>query len=181
MKISAIITAIGLWLAVSAAAQGSSSSKRAGAEGSSKTPFTQIRSLANELQGNADKLGDLMTIYRSLLEQRPQSEGRSPEQKKAHDEQLAKWSAAVERHLTRIEKTRVVVVETMQRLDQAAKGQNLPTSLAKDVANARNEADAQRAAADQALKSKPKLAPKRAKPAPKNDEPAPPLTDDLDL
>lgn len=181
MKISAITMAIGLSLAASAAAQDSANSKRASPGASSKTPFTQVRSLANELQGSAEKLGDLMSIYRSLLDQRPQSAGGSPEQKKAHDEQFAKWSAAVERHLTRIEQTRGVVVETMQRLDQAAKGQNLPTSLAKDVANARNEADAQRSAADQALKSKPKLAPKRGKPAPKHEEPAPPLDDDLDL
>lgn len=180
MKTSAITMVIGLALAAGAAAQGSTSSKRS-PEASSKSPLSQIRSLANELQGHADKLGDMMTIYHSLLEQRPDRNGGSPEQKKAHDEQLAKWSAAVARHVTRIEAERASVIDVMQRLDQAIKGQTLPTALAKDVANARNEATAQRSAAEHAIKAKPKDTSKAAKPAPRNDEPAPSLDDDLDL
>lgn len=178
MRTSAIIMASCLSFAASAAAQGG---ERTSPESSSKSPLAQVRSLANALQGHTEKLADLVSIYRSMLEQRPQSRGKSPEQKKAYDEEFAKWSGAVERQLTRIEQTRTLVVDTLQALDQAAKSQPLPTSLAKDVANAHNEASAQRSAADQALKSKPKLAPKHAKSEPKNEGPAPPLDDDLDL
>jgi hypothetical protein len=80
--------------------------------------------------------------------------------------------------MRRVDAARAQVVETKQRLDQAATGQ-LPTGLAKDVANARNEADAQRTAAEQALaKNKPAKQPKQAKQAPP-EKPAPPIPDDL--
>jgi hypothetical protein len=56
----------------------------------------------------------------------------------------------------------------------------LATALAKDVASARNEAEAQRTAAEQALaRSKPKPTSRRAKPKPETERPAPPIPDDL--
>ena len=167
-----------IWFAVAAtvAAQSTPSSKAA----PSKTQMSEIRSLVHELEGRTEKLRDLMTQYRSLVEQRPQGQGGSPEAKKAQDEQLAKWNTALERLLRRIDEARAAVVETTQRLEQAATG-TLPTGLGKDVANARNEAGAQRTAAEQALaKSKPAKgrASKDAKP-PATEKPAPPIPDDL--
>lgn len=127
------------------AAQGTPS-----ASASSKPQLSEIRSLVHKLQGHTDKLSELMTQYRSLVEQRPQPEGGGAEAKKAHEDQLAKWSAALDRLLLRIDEARTPVVDVKQRLDQLATGQ-LPTTLAKDVANAKNESEAQRTEADQAL------------------------------
>lgn len=171
MKIATI--AVMIWVALAAtaaaqAAQGSPSAKPANPGASSKA--SEIRSLVHELQGRTEKLADLMAQYRSHIEQRPQG----------NDEQLAKWDAALERLLSRIDVARAAVVEGTQRLEQAATGQ-LATSLAKDVATARNEADAERASAEQALaKSKPAKgkAAKQGKPKPVQKSPPP---DDLDL
>jgi hypothetical protein len=169
MKISAITMLI--WIAVgasTAAAEGTQSGKAASPGGTSKTELSEIRSLVHELQGRTEKLSDLMTQYRSHLEQRPQGE-----------EQLAKWEAALDRLYKRMDAARAAVVETMQRLEHVAIDQ-LPTSLAKDLANARNEAGAQRTAAEQALaKNKPSRKAKQAKAPP--EKPAPPLPADLDL
>jgi hypothetical protein len=180
MKVPAItVLMIGFAVATTAAAEGTSSGKAASPGASSKNQLSEIRSLTHELQGHTEKLRDLMTQYRAHLEQRPQPEGTGPEAKKAHEEQLARWDAALERLLRRIDAARASVVDTKQRLDQAATGQ-LPTALAKDVANAKNEAEAERTAAEQALaKSKPSRK-KAAKPPPA-EKPAPPLPADLDL
>src|SRR5262245_40043885 len=97
MKVSAITTLIWLGLAAAAAAQGTPSGKAASPGASSKGQLSEIRSLVHELQARTEKLGDLMMEYRSLVEQRPQAEGGSPEAKKAHEAQLAKWSTALER------------------------------------------------------------------------------------
>ena len=74
------------------------------------------------------------------------------------------------------------MVETTQQLNQAVTGQ-LPTGLAKDVANARNDADAQRAAAEEALvksKSAARTSKRGAqKPASEPASPPPQLPDDL--
>jgi hypothetical protein len=169
MKVSAICLLVGLVLASGAAAQGASSAKGQGSGESSKS-LSAIRSLVHELQGRTEKLSDEMNVYRSMVEQKPKGGG---------DE---KWSAALERQLKRIDAARASVVEGLQQLDQAAKGSKLPTSLGKDVANAHNEADAQRAAAEQALAqnkavmNRPKKAPKKAE-----EKPVPELPADLDL
>ncbi len=175
MKVSAITMLIWFGLATAAVAQGTPSG---GPGASSKSQLSEVRSIVHELEARTEKLRDLMAQYRSLVEQRPQAEGGSPEAKKAHDAQLAKWNTALERLLRRVDAARAAVVETSQSLDQAATGP-LPTALAKDVATARNEAGAQRAAAEQALaKSKPAKAAKPAKRA-EPEKPAPPIPDDL--
>jgi hypothetical protein len=169
MKTAAIIGLIWVALAAPAAGQDTPSGKPASPGASSKP--AQIRSLVHELQGRTDKLADLMQQYRSHIEQRPQG----------NDEQLAKWDAALERLLGRIQVAHAAVVEAKQNLEQAATG-TLSTSLAKDVAKARNEAEAERVNAEQALaknKSKGKGG-KQAKPKPAEKTP-PPLPDDLDL
>ena len=183
MKVTAITMLIWLGLATVAAGQGTASSKAPSSGPASKAQLSEIRSLVHELELRTDKLRDLMAQYRSLVERRPQPEGASPEAKKAHDDQLAKWSASLERLLAKLDGGRAAVVETVQQLNQAVTGQ-LPTGLAKDVANARNDADAQRAAAEEALvKSKPAAAraSKRAaqKPAAEPAAPPPELPDDL--
>jgi len=165
MNVVAITVLSWLALVATAAAQGAprgkatspgSSLQASGA--ASQGQLSEIRSLAHELQARTEKLGDLMTQYSSLVGQRPQAQGGSPEAKKAHDDQLARWDTAVERLLRRIDGARAAVVETTQRLDQLATGK-LPTALAKDVVLARNEAAAQRTAAEQALaKNKPSAA-----------------------
>jgi len=179
MNVPAITMLIWLGLAATAAAQNTPSGKGASPGASSKAQLSEIRSLVHELQARTEKLGDLMTQYRSLVEQRPQAEGGSPDAKKAHEDQLAKWNAALERLLRRVDGARTAVVETTQRLDQSATGE-LPTGLAKDLASARNEAGAQRTAAEQALaKSKPARTSKHAKQTPPPEKTAPPIPDDL--
>ena len=184
MNAFAITVVIWCALAATAAAQGTSSGKAASPGAAPQAPLSEIRSIVHELQARTEKLSDLMTQVRSIVEQRPQPQGGSPEAKQAHEEQLAKWSAALERLLRRVDATRAEVVETKQHLDQLATGQ-LPTALAKEVANARNEAEAQRAAAEQALaknKPAPARASKHAKQAPATEKAPPPLLDDdLDL
>ena len=167
MKIPAITVLIWFALATAAGAQGAPSSKSVSSGSSSKASLPQIRSLVHDLQGRNEKLRDLNDQYRSLVEQKPQGD----------EAQLAKWNAALERLLKRIDEARAAVVETKQQLDQSA-GETLPTALAKDVANARNEAEAQRAQAEQALKSKPaKQKPSKQKPV--VEKPTPPIPDDL--
>ena len=162
MKLTAITVLTWFALALSVAAQGATSSKAS---------LSEVRSLVHELQGRNEKLRDLNDQYREVVGQKPQSTDQA---------QLDKWSAALERLLRRIDEARAAVVETKGKLDQAAAKQQLPTSLGKDVANAHNEAEAQRAAAEQAL-AKPK--PGKQKPAkqkPVAEKPAPPPSDDLD-
>jgi hypothetical protein len=178
MKIAALTLWIGLVLAAPVAAQGAQGAPGGG----SKASLSEVRTTVHELEGHTDKLRELLDQYRALVEQRPTPQGSGPEGKKAHEEQLAKWNAAIERLLVRIDAARGAVVDTMQRLDKAATGE-LPTGLAKDVARAHNEADAERATAEQVLakskstsKSKPA---KAAKPAPEKAEPE--LPADLDL
>jgi len=176
MKLRAITVLTCLVLAATALAQGASKDKPA-----SKAQLSEVRSIVSELEKAGSKLSGLITDYRSITEQRPQSRGGNAEAKKAQDDQLARWEAAVERLLNSMEKTHLAVVETIKRLDQATHAA-LPTSLAKDVANARNTSDAARVAAEQVLsKRKPKKpSPKRAdKSAPKTDPGDAHLLDDL--
>ena len=179
MNVPAIALLIWFGLAASAAAQGTASGQPPSSNGSS-AQLSEIRALVHELQARTEKLADLMAQYRSLVEQRPQAEGGSPEAKKAHQAQLERWNAALERLLRRIETARAGVVEKAERLQQLATFK-LPTALAKDVANARNEAEAQRTAADQALtKNKAALSRTQKRAAqPKDERPAPPIPDDL--
>lgn len=170
MNVSAITTLIWFGLVATAVAQGTPSGK-ASSGAPSKAQLSEVRSLVHDLQARTEKLRDLMAQYRSLVEQRPQGDS---------GDQAAKWNTALERLLRRIDAARGAVVETKQRLDQSATGQ-LPTALAKDVANTRNEAEAQRAAAEQVLaknKGASSRPSKRAAQAPP-EKPAPPIPDDL--
>lgn len=166
MNIHSLAMLICIGLVATAAAQDSGTSPGA----SSKASLSEIRALVHELQGRTDKLRDLMEQYRSMIEQRPQAQ-----------EQQAKWSAALERLMRRVESSHAAVVETLQAVERSATGQ-LPTGLAKDVANARNEAGAERTAAEQALakaKASAARAPKRTTQKPAAEKPAPPIPDDL--
>jgi uncharacterized protein YukE len=153
-----IVIGVLSWLALVAtvAAQGAPSGKAAspnaaqGSGAASPAQLSEIRSLAHQLQAHTEKLDDLMTQYSSLVGQRPQAQGGSADAKRAHDEQLARWDTALERLLRRIDGARAAVAESMQHLERLATGK-LPTGLAKDVARARNEAVAQRTAAEQVL------------------------------
>jgi hypothetical protein len=169
MNVPALIVLIWFGLVATASAQGTPTSQ-----------LSAIRSVVSELEGRTDKLHELNAQYRSLVEQRPQPEDGSPEAKKAQEAQLAKWNAALDRLLRRIDQARTDVVATTQRLDQLTTGP-LPTSLAKDVANARNEAGAERSAAEQALKSKPApgRTPKPVKQSTATEKAPPPIPDDL--
>ena len=179
MNIPAIVLLICLGLAATAAAQPTSSGGAAGPGGAPKGQLSEVRALVQELQARTEKLSELMELYRALIEKRPQSEGGSPEQKQADEERLAKWTSALERLLARVQEAHANVVEGKQALEKAATGQ-LPTGIAKDVANARNQADAQRADAEQALAKKPKPARvSKKKQAPANEKTPPPIPDDL--
>ena len=82
MNVAAITMLIWFGLATIAAAQGTPSGKAASPGASSKTQLSEIRSLVRELEGRTGKLSDLMEQYRSLVAQRPQPQGGSPEAKK---------------------------------------------------------------------------------------------------
>src|SRR4051794_2188022 len=110
MKVPAITMLIWFGLVATAAAQGTPS----------QAQLSEIRSVTSELEGRTEKLRELNAQYRSLVEQRPQAE----------EAQLAKWNAALEKLLRRIDQARAAVVESTQHLDQLATGK-LPTSLAK--------------------------------------------------
>jgi hypothetical protein len=179
MKISVITGLIGLVLAATAAGQTKSSSNTTSSGAPAKAALAEVRSIVHELEGHTEKLRELLSNHRSLAERRPEPEGGSPEAKKAHDEQLAKWEAALERLLVRLEAARATLVETTQRLDKSITGE-LPTGLAKDVARVRNEAEPERAMAEQVLAKKP--AARKAKPAKTTPaKPAAPGHEDLDL
>jgi Mg-chelatase subunit ChlI len=168
MRVAVFTVLMGLGFVASAAAEGTSSNKAASPGATSKANLSEVRTIVHELEGQTDKLRELLTQYRSLVEQRPQQ-----------DDQLSKWEAAIERLLVRIDGARASVTETTQRLDKSATGE-LPTGLAKDVARAHNEADAERATAEQVLaKTKPRKKATKQAPPPEKSEPA--LDDDLDL
>jgi hypothetical protein len=170
MKISAIVGLIWLALAVTAAAQSKSVGNTASPGVTSKASLAEIRAIVHELEGYTENLRELLSQHRALVQRRPQEE-----------EPLAKWSSALERLLVRIDSAYADVVKATQRLDKSITGE-LPTGLAKDVARVRNDAEPQRAMAEQALKSKPAAAPKKpAKKAPATEESAPLSNEDLDL
>lgn len=171
MKVSAIIGLIWLVLAAPAVGQTKSSSDAPSPGAQSKASLAEVRAIVHELEGHTEKLRELLANHRSLVERRPESE-----------EQLAKWEAALDRLLVRIDGARAAVVDTTQRLDKSITGE-LPTGLAKDVARVRNEAEPERTMAEQALaKRKPPSTrkAKQAKQAP-SDKSAPPSNEDLDL
>src|SRR5689334_25357341 len=93
MNIRTITMLVWIGLAAPVAAQGAHSSKSMSPGGSSKTSLSEIRSIVHELQGRTEKLRDLNKEYRSLVEQRPQS----------NEAQAEKWNAALERLLKRME------------------------------------------------------------------------------
>jgi DNA repair exonuclease SbcCD ATPase subunit len=168
MKIPAIIVLIWFGIVAMAAAQGGPVGKGS-SQDATQAQLTEIRSVVHELEARTEKLHELMEQYRSMVEQRPQGED-------------AKWNAALDRLLHRIDDAHAAVVETTQRLHQASDGRRLPTALGKDVANALNEAGAQRTAAEQALaknKGKPAKTAKPAKQAPAPAQPGLELPDDI--
>ena len=188
MRIAAIALSIGLGLTAGAAAQGTSknvSNDRSPPSGApaTKSQMDEIRKLVHELERSTSKLNVLMEDYRNLLDKRPKSRGGgSPEAKAAHDKELERWQAALDRVVRSIHKTHAAIGETTKRLDTATTAK-LPTSLGKEVANARNAAGPLSAAAEQVLakhKPKPRKAAKRGtKPrAPDSDAH---LLDDLSL
>jgi hypothetical protein len=169
MKVPAITILIWFGIAATASAQGTTGKASQGAP--SQAQLSEIRSVLNELQARTEKLHELMEQYRSMIGERPQSQ-----------EQHAKWSTALDRLMHRIDQARAAVTESSQRLDQLAKG-SLPTSLGKDVANAHNDAEAQRTAAEQALlKNKPATGrtSKPAKQTAAKEKAPPPSSDGLD-
>jgi hypothetical protein len=173
MKISAIVGLIWLALAATAAGQSKSVGSSPSSGVASKASLAEVRAIVHELEGRTEKLRELLSQHRAHVERRPQSE-----------EQLAKWDAALERLLIRVDSARADVVEAMQRLDKSIKGE-LPTGLAKDVARARNDADPERATAEQVLaKNKPSSTrkAKQGKQTPAAaQKPAPSSNEDLDL
>ena len=102
---------IWLALAATAAGQSKSSGNAEGSSGSAKASLAEVRSIIHELEGHTEKLRELLSQHGSLVDQRPESEGGSPEAKKAYDTQVAKWSSALERLLVRIEDAHATVVE----------------------------------------------------------------------
>lgn len=170
MKVSGVIGLIWLALAATASGQAKSSGNPQGAA-QSKASLAEVREIVHELEGRTENLRELLSNHRSIVENRPESE-----------EQQVKWEAALARSLVRLESARAAVVETTQRLDKAITGE-LPTGLAKDVARVRNEAEPQRAMAEQALAKKPPPARKAkpSKPAKATEKPAQPSDEELDL
>jgi len=65
-------------------------------------------------------------------------------------------------------------------LDKSIAG-DLPTGLAKDVANARNEANPERMMAEQVLSKRKPPSASKSKPASANDKRAAPSNEDIDL
>lgn len=178
MKVSAITGLIWLALATAAMAQAKSSSDTASPGAPSKSSLAEVRAIVHDLEGHTEKLQELLANHRSLVDQRPQSKGGSPEAKKSYEEQLGKWEAALDRLLTRIDSAHAAVVETTLRLDKSIKGE-LPTGLAKDVARVRNDAAPERAMAEQVLAKRKPPSARKSKPA--SDKPAAPSNEDLDL
>ena len=175
MRIPAITLLICLGLTAAAAAQGTPNSKAAG--GGSKAQLSEIRSLVHELERTSSKLDVLIADYRSLMDKRPRAQGSSPDAKAAQKKQFKRWDSAVERLLRSIQKTHAAIVETTKRL-KPTNDKKLPTSLGKELADARNTADAAQAAGKQVLsKRKPK---KRSPKRPKKADPGPAPELDLD-
>ncbi|MDD9935593.1 MAG: hypothetical protein OXT09_18425 [Myxococcales bacterium] len=148
MNVRAITFLVGVGLAAGAVAQ----QKAPGPSQSPKARLAEIRSRVHDLEAATGKLRDLMGQYRSLVERQPSGDGKRVE----------KWNRAVERLLRRVRKSHGNVVEATARLDEVAQGR-LPTSVAKDVANARNDAEATRGAAEEALAKHKPSPPKKEK------------------
>ena len=167
MKTTIIASLVCLGLTMTAAAQDKPS-----AGGATKAQLSEIRSIVRDLEKAGSTLNAQIGDYRELMDKQP------PKNQK---EQVAKWEAVIERLLDSMTKTHTRVVDTTKRLNQASTAK-LPTSLAKEEADARNAAEAARAAAEQVLaKRKPKKqTAKPDKPAPKRDEAEAHLLDDLD-
>jgi len=172
MQAIAVLFVLGL--AAGAAAQGARSGK-ASSETSEKLQPSEIRAVVHEAQKHVETLRGLLDEYRSLVEGRPKQRGSGAEAKKAYDKQVAKWGAALDGVLRRLEKAHARLVQLTPSLGKAAKLQ-LTTALGRDVADTFNEAEAQRTAAEQALsKSKDeaaRLAKNRKQTAEKKEKPA---------
>ena len=174
MRISAITLSICLGLAVTAAAEGAPKGKAASSSRASKVQVKEIRSIVHELERLSSKLGVLLNDFRSISEQRPP---------KAQQKQRARWEAAFDRLLRSLQKTHAALVQTTKRLNQTTTVK-LPTSLDKEVADARKGAEPVRRAAKPVLakhKSRLKKRPKRTKKAPAASDADAHLLDDLDL
>ena len=141
MRIPAITLSICLGLAATAAAQGAPKGKAASSARASKAQVKEIRSIVHELERLSSKLSVQLDDFRSMSQQRPP---------KAQKQQLGRWQAAFDRLLRSLQKTHAALGETTKRLNQAATVK-LPTSLDKEVADARNAADPVRLAAKPVL------------------------------
>jgi DNA repair exonuclease SbcCD ATPase subunit len=171
MNVPAITILIWFGLVATAAAQGTPTGKGSSQGAPSQAQLSEIRSVVNELEARTEKLHELMEQYREMVGERPQGQ-----------EALAKWNTALDRLMRRIDQAHAAVAESTQHLSQVAKG-SLPTSLGKDVANAHNEAEAQRTAAEHALaKNKPAKGgtSKPAKQTAAKEKAPPPMPDGLD-
>src|SRR5690349_2149542 len=110
MKVSAI-TLVGLLLAAPAVAQTKSSSNATSSSAPSKASLSEVRAIVHELEGHTEKLRELLSNHRSLVERRPEMQGSGPEAKKSYDEQLAKWESALDRQLDRIQSAHAALIE----------------------------------------------------------------------
>lgn len=174
MKILAFTLSFCLGLAVTAAAEGAPKGKAASSSRASKDQLKEIRSSVRELERLSSTVDMLLKDVRSISAQRPP---------KAQKKQVARWEAAFNRVLRSLQKTHAALVETTKRLDQAITVK-LPTSLDKEVSDARLAAEPARRAAKPVLakhRSRLKKKAKRTKKAPAASDADAHLLDDLDL
>ena len=174
MRVAAITLSLCLGLAGTAAADDGPKGKNENADGAAKSRMAEVRSIVRDLERSTSTLTVLLKDVRGHLEERPP---------KAQQQQLERWEGAFDQLLRSLQKAHAAVVETTKRLNEGATAQ-LPTSLAKEVANARNEAEPMRAAAEQVLKQhkpKPQKTSKRATKAPEAAQPDDLRLDDVDL
>jgi len=174
MRILPITLSFCLGLAATAAAEGAPKGKATSSAKATRAQVKEIRSIVHELERQSSKLSVLLDDFRTLSAKRP---------RKAQKEQLARWDAAFNRLLRSMQKTQTALVETGKRLDQAATVK-LPTTLHKEVADARNAAEPVRLAVKPLLaknKSRLKKKPKRAKNPSSDSDADAHLLDDLDL
>lgn len=168
MKVFAITGFMCLALAAPAMGQAKSNGNASSSGAPSKAALEATRKIVHELEGHTEKLRELLSNHGSLVDRKPQSK-----------EELAKWEAALDRLLVRVEAAHASVVETTQRLDKSITGE-LPTGLGKDVARVKNEAEPERVMAEQILAKRKRAPASKAKKAPA-EKPAPPNNEEYDL
>lgn len=169
MKVSSIVVSICLGLSAPAFAQSAAKGKTTSSARASKAQVEEIRSIVHELERLSSKLDVLLKDAHSISAQRPP---------KSQKKQLARWDSAFNRVLRSMQKTHTALIEATKRLDQAT-GVKMPTSLDKEVANARLGADPLLVAGKQVLTKNRARLEKKARSAKK--KPAAAETDELRL